>query len=433
MYERQIAGFLLMWQQNLVNQAFFLLRKRMSHRRRWWVRPINRLKNEQGFYNNVVKEIYEYDHEEFFKLFRMWPEQFRHLVNLVEPFLVKKSLRTPLPTAMRVALTLMYLAHGDSSSSKHLEFRVGKSTVHKVINETCRAFWDALQPLVLKQPEKEDWKKISERYEELWQFPNCVGAIDGRHMRIQCPPRTGSEFYNYKGFFSMVLLGICDADHKFTWVDIGQFGSLSDGGVWANTDFRADLDAGEVDLPDPKPIPHTTRPFPHVFVADAAFPLSTYMMRPYPRQGLTVQRRIFNYRLSRARLTIENTFGLLCARWQILNKPLRMNIPNAENLFKALVCLHNFVMSGEEEMHPNNRRYASPGFLDSFADDGSISHGEWRQHQSQHFKNIGRVGANYAGAIPRGMREYLKEYFNSPVGTDQTPWQYDLVLRAQQP
>jgi len=58
----------------------------------------------------------------------------------------------------------------------------------------------------------------------VWQLPNCVGAIDGRHMRIKAPPMSGSEFYNYKGFFSVVLLAAVDAHYKFTWVDIGQYG-----------------------------------------------------------------------------------------------------------------------------------------------------------------------------------------------------------------
>ncbi|KAK3920528.1 Protein ALP1-like [Frankliniella fusca] len=360
----------------------------------------------------------------------MWPEQFRLLVHLVEPHLVKRSIRTPLPTALRVALTLMFLAQGDSATSKHFEFRIRKSTVHKVVNETCKAIWDALQPIVLKSPSKENWKKISERYQERWQFPNCLGAIDGRHMKIQCPPCTGTEYYNYKGFFSIVLMAICDADHKFSWIDIGQYGSISDGGVWSNPEFAVDLEDGEVDLPDPTPLPHTIRPFPYVFVGDAAFPLTSYMMRPYPKKRLTDEQRVFNYRLSRARLTIENSFGILCARWQILHKPLRMKVENAENLFKALVCLHNFVMSGEEAMPVNERRYCGPELVDTIAEDGSITAGQWREHQSQHFINIGRVGANFAGAVARGMREYLKEYFNSDVGAEQAPWQFEYAFRG---
>lgn len=72
-----------------------------------------------------------------------------------------------------------------------------------------------LQPIVLKPPSKDDWKSISEEFMKKWQFPNCLGAIDGRHMRIQAPPNSGSAFYNYKQFFSMVLLAICDAGYKF--------------------------------------------------------------------------------------------------------------------------------------------------------------------------------------------------------------------------
>ncbi len=71
---------------------------------------------------------------------------------------------------------------------------------------------------------QEEWKKIADGFQRRWQFPHCIGAIDGKHMRIKAPQNSGSSWYNYKGFFSMVLLATCDSSYKFTWIDIGQYG-----------------------------------------------------------------------------------------------------------------------------------------------------------------------------------------------------------------
>lgn len=71
---------------------------------------------------------------------------------------------------------------------------------------------------------REKWAIVAEQFYSDWQFPNCVGAIDGKHIKIRCPPKSGSLFFNYKQYFSIVLLASCDAQYKFTWVDIGQYG-----------------------------------------------------------------------------------------------------------------------------------------------------------------------------------------------------------------
>lgn len=63
-----------------------------------------------------------------------------------------------------IYVTYRYLAQGDSARSKHLEYRIGKSTVHSIINETCKALWLALNPIVLKPMNSSDWEQISEKF-----------------------------------------------------------------------------------------------------------------------------------------------------------------------------------------------------------------------------------------------------------------------------
>lgn len=64
-------------------------------------------------------------------------------------------------------------------------FRVGISTISNIIAETLNAIWFVLQPIVLKAPDEEGWKKIADGYERRWNFPNCIGAIDGKHVTMQ--------------------------------------------------------------------------------------------------------------------------------------------------------------------------------------------------------------------------------------------------------
>ena len=68
----------------------------------------------------------------------------------------------------------------------------------------------------------------------MWQFPHCIGAIDGKHIALFSPVNSGSTYFNYKGFLSIVLLALVDADYKLTYVDIGCQGPISDGRIFKN-------------------------------------------------------------------------------------------------------------------------------------------------------------------------------------------------------
>lgn len=195
-------------------------------------------------------------------------------------------------------------------------------------------------------------------------MPNCLGAIDGKHIAIQCPYKSGSKFYNYKHFYSIILMAICDADYKFTFVDIGAQGKVlsalfsvalsivhyitvsgmsGDSGVFKNSDFGAAILNMKIDTPDSKNLPSSNKPLPHFFVADEAFPLRKNIMRPYPRKNATKEQLVFNYRLSRARRTIENSFGILASRWRILRRPIIGHPKTVDAIVKATTVLHNFL------------------------------------------------------------------------------------------
>lgn len=115
----------------------------------------------------------------------------------------------------------------------HYEFRVGISTAFGIIKDTLSALIEVLCPLYLQEPQSEKFLEISNSFKLKASLPHCIGALDGKHVRIQCPNNSGSEYYNYKRYFSLVLLASCDANYKFNFVDVGAYGSESDGGVFS--------------------------------------------------------------------------------------------------------------------------------------------------------------------------------------------------------
>jgi len=101
-------------------------------------------------------------------------------------------------------------------------FRVGVSTVHCIVKRVCDAIWNNLCDTYLPSPTESLWQENAERFQLLWNFPNCCGTGDGKHVCIVCPPHSGTLFHNYKGSFSIVLTAVVDADYKFVAVDIGE-------------------------------------------------------------------------------------------------------------------------------------------------------------------------------------------------------------------
>ncbi|XP_044766223.1 protein ALP1-like [Coccinella septempunctata] len=385
-------------------------------KRRWRVRPLFRQRQIGEHFTNLFGNMKTMDPEQFFSYLRMDRICFYKLLQLVGHRLIKRATRKTLSPEQRLVITLYFLAHGCSMQSVSWSFLVGKATVSVVVRETCQAIWDVLSPIYLKRPTMQDWKTIGNEFEEKCNLPHCCGAIDGKHIVMQAPKNSGSKFFNYKKTFSIVLMAVCDASYRFTLVDIGSFGSQSDGGVFRESAFGKALDSGSLKLPPEKSLPGSDVNFPSFFVGDEAFPLKPYLLRPYPGRNLEESKNVYNYRLSRARRTIENAFGILASRWRIFRNNIIADVTTAEVITAATIALHNFMRTevlGSKGQMPN--------YIGTVDDATRIE---------SNLSRLGRLGPNNSDRNSIEARDIMKNYLNNEGAV---PWQLTYVRRKSQP
>lgn len=265
---------------------------------------------------------------------------------------------------------------------------------------------------------KEEWRKIANDFNEKWNFPHCIGAIDGKHVLLNAPANCGSEFFNYKNTHSIVLMAIADANYKFIYTDIGSRGRNSDGGVFADCSFATALEENTIDIPPAEPLPGRQDAVPFCLVADDAFPLKPNIMKPFPFRNQDITQRIFSYRLSRARRVIENTFGILSARLRILRRNIELHPDKAKYIVAASCILHNFLLSRN-----SCEIYAPPSFIDRETADGRVLPGEWRDEVEDAPSAVPNIPRR-SNPIAHQIRNEFKEYFANEGAVD---WQYNFV------
>ncbi|KAG1968288.1 hypothetical protein F2P79_003242 [Pimephales promelas] len=194
------------------------------------------------------------------------------------------------------------------------------------------------------------WEDIALAFEDRWNFPNCIGALDGKHIYITALPKSGSLFYNYKGSFSIVLLALVDGNYKFIAIQVGDFGKSSDGGVYSNSTLGRAMKEKTLSVPEEKCLPGTEDlgRLPYVMVGDAAFPLKPYLMRPYPGKNIERRKANFNYRLSRHS---TKAFDILSSRWRIYHRDINLMPETTDTMIVVTCILHNMQTQPGEAEH----------------------------------------------------------------------------------
>ena len=135
------------------------------------------------------------------------------------------------------------------------------------------------------------------------------------------------------------------------------------------------------------------------------------MMRPFPSRNQPEHKAVYNYRLSRARRVIENSFGILVARWRMFRRPIIAEPDNVITYTKAAIALHNYLRTEESSV------YCPAGFIDGEDGDGNVVSGYWREEGSSGaLAPIGPAGSNHHSRSAATIRENFCNYFNSLAG-----------------
>ncbi|KAF0717649.1 protein ALP1-like [Aphis craccivora] len=182
-------------------------------------------------------------------------------------------------------------------------------------------------------------------------------------------------------YYSIVLLAMCDSDYQFTYINVGSCGTDSDSTIFKGSTLFTKINNEDIMLPPPKPLPNTTEPLPYMIIGDSAFGISNKVLRPYALTDLTTKKKIFNYRMSRAR------------------RPMNTSLPNTIKIVKACCILHNYIRK-----------------RDGYRVEDTLT-------------VVGFQELNMNGNITRSgdmIRDKFANYFVSPSGS--VPWQDTLII-----
>ena len=398
--------------------------RRRRRRRRLWCREWLLRRSLHGEYDTLIDELNREDTQGYKNYLRITPDLFAEMVEKVSPTLSKATtrMRLPLPVGMKLAVTLRHLATGNSYASLSYSFRVSKGAICIFVPQVCKAIIEAYKDEVMKCPKTpEEWRMVAAGFARRWQYYNCGGSLDGKHVRILKPKHAGSMFFNYKKFHSIVLMAVADANYKFLYVDVGAEGSAGDGGTWYRSTLHDAIEQDRCGFPDASPLPNDDTPIPFHLVADDAFAMRTWLMKPYSHHTQAHHEKIYNYRLSRARRVVENAFGLMQARLRVFGTTMLQLPKNAKTLTMCGCVLHNLILD----------RFPFAAVPIDYEDaDNNLVLGAWRE-EADIMIGLQRPRAHNFNRQVKAMRDHLAHYYSSEAGA--VPWQDRMVYPRGRP
>ena len=239
------------------------------------------------------------------------------------------NMRLAIPVEVKVAVAISRLATGNSMQSIADLYRIGLSTSQLAVSQFTNAVRTLLLKKYIRWPSTTTMDKFAREFESIHQIPYVVGAVDGSHIPIVAPRLHAADYYNRKGFHSILLQGVVSSKCLFWDFDIGWAGSMHDANLWGRTAIGQFCEAGKL--------------APYALVGDAAYPCRPWMLAPFRghKDGLTREEYNWNFVQSSTCMCIERAFGMLKARWRILLKKMDVHLKNVPQLVSTCLVLHN--------------------------------------------------------------------------------------------
>ena len=216
-----------------------------------------------------------------------------------------------------------------------------------------------------------------------------------------------------------MLLAIAGPNYECLFVDVGTNGRMNDPGLWNKSSLRRAIENREIVLQEPRALSYCLEKISFVILGDDAFALKNYMTKPFPQRNLTIEKRIYNYRHSRARRISENMFGILANRWRVFHTTMHLSPERATSVTLSALILHNYLLKS-----PSKSTYCTPGLIDQEDEQGNVIAGSWRsEHMAEEFRSIApQCHGNNISNSSKYIREVFMDYF---MNKGAVTWQWD--------
>ncbi|KAL2102557.1 hypothetical protein ACEWY4_001725 [Coilia grayii] len=248
------------------------------------------------------------------------------------------------PLMKRVAIALWKLATGSEYRSVGHLFGVSITTVWRFVSEFVTAAETLLVPELIYLPGK--ILEMASYIENRWGLPQCIGAIDGSHIPILAPQNYHCDFFNRKGWHSIILQGVVDGKGIFWNVFAGLPGSLHDARVLRLSTLWELASHGNLFPSHIRDIDGAN--VGYYILGDSAYPLQNWLLKPFPDTGrLTIEQQTYNKKISRTRVVVENSFGRLKGRWRCLLKRNDCDVNLVKPMVLTCCALHGEEYDGE--------------------------------------------------------------------------------------